>query len=209
MTDACARVREQVDAWRAQGADRLDPVRFHLLDAMERRASRVAGEARRVLDARLSSLAEEYARLVGAASRTDAAPMEPAPTPLGDLQAHIAQVAGRNTTGAWPVEAPLAFPLDVLDEFRRIWTTVRTESQMRQSMEPAPENAGPLNGSALVHRSIALMRELSPGYLQQFLAYLDDLSWIEQLHAGRATTPRDTGKAPAARKRSRARAPRD
>ncbi|RAD00266.1 hypothetical protein DN512_06110 [Burkholderia multivorans] len=35
-----------LDAWREQGAARLDPVRFHRLDALERRAAALDGDAR-------------------------------------------------------------------------------------------------------------------------------------------------------------------
>jgi hypothetical protein len=77
---------------------------------------------------------------------------------------------------------------------------------LRQSLEHAPENAGPLNSSALVHRSIALMRDMSPGYLQHFVSYVDDLSSLEQLGHGAAATPRDVPQAAAIGKRPRAKA---
>ena len=44
-----------LDAWREQGADRLDPVRFHFIEALERRAAGHSGEARRILDDRVSN----------------------------------------------------------------------------------------------------------------------------------------------------------
>lgn len=40
----------------------------------------------------------------------------------------------------------------------------------------------------LVHRSMALMRSLSPDYLAHFLAYVDDLSWLEQLAGSTPST---------------------
>jgi len=43
------------------------------------------------------------------------------------------------------------------------------------------------------------MREQSPGYLEHFLAYVDALSWIEQLHGGDA--PKETRRAPPAAKK--------
>ncbi|WP_407069807.1 DUF2894 domain-containing protein [Luteibacter sahnii] len=79
---------------------------------------------------------------------------------------------------------PSTYPdLPLLDEVRRLWTQVRSESQLRLSHEPAPSGAGPLNSAALVYRAIALMREQSPDYLRHFLSYVDDLSWLEQVHA--------------------------
>ena len=35
----------------------------------------------------------------------------------------------------------------------------------------------------LVIHSLALMRKLSPHYLQRFMAHVDDLLWLEQAHA--------------------------
>ncbi|WP_310731439.1 DUF2894 domain-containing protein, partial [Burkholderia pseudomultivorans] len=39
MTHDATAARAQLDAWREQHADRLDPVRFQRLDALERRAA--------------------------------------------------------------------------------------------------------------------------------------------------------------------------
>src|SRR5690606_20655426 len=51
----------QLQAWREQGADRLDPVRFQLIDALARRAPAYTGAARQMLDARLADLLQNYA----------------------------------------------------------------------------------------------------------------------------------------------------
>ena len=88
-----------------------------------------------------------------------------------------------------------AYPeLPLLDVYRDIWAKVSANRQLRQSEQQVPDNAGPLNSNNLVHRSLALMRQLSPGYLHQFLSYLDALAWMEQFDG-----------AVAAAKRSRAR----
>ena len=89
----------------------------------------------------------------------------------------------------------------VLGEVRKLWSEVRSRSQLRQSLAAVPTDAGPLNAGALVHRSLALMHELSPGYLQHFLAYVDDLSWLEQLGEGAAGKQPSRSAGP--RKRSR------
>ena len=74
-----------------------------------------------------------------------------------------------------------AYPeLPLLDVYRDIWAKVSANRQLRQSEQQVPDNAGPLNSNNLVHRSLALMRQLSPGYLHQFLSYLDALAWMEQ-----------------------------
>lgn len=201
-TPACATLA----AWREQGADRLDPMRFQIMQALAARAAKRDGESRRILDARLDVLIGAYARDLGNASAPAAPSTHDAPSALRDLLAHMeARAAARREDRATRDALPSAnYPtLDLLEQFKRIWSTLRTSSQLRESLEQAPENAGPLNSGALVHRSIALMRELSPGYLEQFLSYADCLSWVEQINA--STTPSsDTTRATGTRKRAKA-----
>jgi hypothetical protein len=83
---------------------------------------------------------------------------------------------------------------------------VRTGQQLRVAEVLVPQNAGPLNSSSLVHRALSLMRELSPGYLQQFLAYADALSWLEQLNAGGTPPAKEPPRAPGAKKSTRGKA---
>jgi hypothetical protein len=77
---------------------------------------------------------------------------------------------------------------------------------MRQSLEQVPGNAGPLNSSSLVHRALSLMREVSPGYLKQFLSYVDALSWMEQMNGGAAPTGKDAPRGGNAGKSARGKA---
>jgi hypothetical protein len=182
--------RATLEAWRERGADRLNPVRFHFIAALERRAASHSGEARRILDDRLSGLLDAYAadleRATVAAAEADAvaltsASREPAHETLAGLIDHIAGRAATDRDGA------ASYPeLAALDYFREVWSKVRAEKQLRQSLAQVPGNAGPLNSSSLVHRSLSLMRELSPGYLKQFLSYVDTLSWMEQMNGGGA-----------------------
>lgn len=152
-------------------------IQRHLIDAMARRAAEHEGELREVLERRLA----QWRDAATASLAAHPACSGPVATrgPLGEL------VDGLTAADREAVPGRASWPeLPVLDDFRRIWSRVRTESQLRQSMAPVPENAGPLNSSALVHRSIALMRDVSPGYLQHFLAYVDDLSWMERVDTG-------------------------
>ena len=52
--------RAALDAWRASGADRVNPLRFHLIDALDRRAAAYGGQARQRLDERLAGLIQAY-----------------------------------------------------------------------------------------------------------------------------------------------------
>lgn len=204
MTEAVSRARATLDAWRESRADRLDPVRFHFMDALEKRAARLDGEARRLLDRRLDALLDAYAADIERASTEGdkgGADTDAVRGPFGELIDQLARVAASRSDKP---DAQAAQPeMELLGEFRRIWSAVRTESQLRQSMEDAPENAGPLNSRALVHRAIGLMRELSPGYLQHFLAYVDDLSWIEQLNGNVSFVAKDAPAAASPGKRAR------
>ncbi|KWD14352.1 hypothetical protein WM34_22690 [Burkholderia ubonensis] len=190
-----------LDAWRASGADRLDPVRFHLIDALERRAAGHDGDARRLLDARLDALLAGYAgdveRAGDANEPDDVAQARPASGALAGLLTHIARDAQADRAGIDPA---------LIEYFRETWSKVRTEKQYRQALDQVPRNAGPLNSSSLVHRSLSLMRDLSPGYLQQFLSYVDALAWLEDLAGGGAQAEKEAPRAKGVKKGARSKA---
>ncbi|MGY6269357.1 DUF2894 domain-containing protein [Achromobacter denitrificans] len=189
--------RALLDAWRESGADRLAPARFRLIDAMERRAAAHGGEVRRRLDDRLAALIQAYAAEVqGAAARPSQAAARPdcaapgdasARGPLGQLADALAAAPRADGGASIAAELRAAYPeLPVLEYFRAVWSSVSADRQVRQSQEQVHKNAGPLNSNQLVHRALSLMRELSPGYLQQFLSYTDALMWMEQMAAASA-----------------------
>lgn len=126
------------------------------------------------------------------AGATPCHPPPPAHAALAALRARLdAARQARQPAGirqAWPA-------LPALDETRALWARLRTERQLRQSLQPAPENAGPLNSGSLVHRALGLMRSTSPGYLQHFLGYVDTLAWLDHLHQAGAL-PGDATPAP-------------
>jgi hypothetical protein len=165
-----------------------------------------------MLDEKLSGLLDAYAadleRAMAAPASAEAdatAPVstsrEPAQETLADLIGHIARHAQAERADA------ASYPeLPALDYFREVWSKVRAEKQMRQSLAQVPGNAGPLNSSSLVHRSLSLMRELSPGYLKQFLSYVDTLAWMEQLNGGGAPAGKETPRAGSTGKGGRGRA---
>ncbi|WP_088501261.1 DUF2894 domain-containing protein [Burkholderia ubonensis] len=201
MNRDATRARAMLDAWRASGADRLDPVRFHRIDALERRAAGHDGDARRLLDARLDALLAGYAddveRAGDANEPRDVAQARPASGALAGLVTHIARDAQADRAGIDPA---------LIEYFRETWSKVRTEKQYRQALDQVPRNAGPLNSSSLVHRSLSLMRDLSPGYLQQFLSYVDALAWLEDLAGGGAQAEKEAPRAKGVKKGARSKA---
>lgn len=203
MTHDATPARAQLDAWREQHADRLDPVRFHRIDALERRAAAFDGDARRLLDARLATLLDDYAQIVARAddapaareaTMADAVPRAPTRGALAALAERLARDAQADRRGIDPA---------LIDYFRATWSKVRTEKQYRQSLDQVPRNAGPLNSNSLVHRSLSVMRELSPAYLQQFLSYVDALAWLEDLAGGGAQPDKEAPRAKTAKKGAR------
>lgn len=188
-----------LDTWREQGADRLNPLAFHYLVALQRRVADHDGDTRQALEKKLSARINAYAEDLQRTPSTIAEAKHAAsPTALGELTEELGQrAATRNTrsvttepTSATDTASRPTLPeMGVLDDFRKLWSSVHTSSQVRRSLQHSPENAGPLNSSSLVHRALTLMREVSPGYLQQFMSYIDALSWLEQLsdHGALAT----------------------
>ncbi|KQQ84170.1 hypothetical protein ASF73_16530 [Xanthomonas sp. Leaf131] len=210
MSTQATSAHARLERWRSQGADQLDPVRFHLMETLATRAGTQADAVREVLEEKLRNLIAAYAATVKKASRRHAAgdvvPAALQRSALGALadqmtgHAALMEIDSRKT--ATP-DATLFPELPALEDFRRTWTTVRTASQVRQSLQEAPKDAGPLNSSVLVHRCISLMRDCSPGYLQHFLGYVDALSWLEQLHNGGALASEDPAPVAPGKKRSK------
>ena len=54
-------------------------------------------------------------------------------------------------------------------------------AELHQAKALVPAKAGPLNSHQLVHQSLSLMHELSPEYLQHFMAHVDALLWLDGL----------------------------
>lgn len=202
-----------LDAWRERGAHRLDPVRFRLIEALERRASRYQGTARRVLDDRLAGLIHAYALKVEQAEAQHARPLEvelqsrsarSALAALVDDMHAQAQRDGRDTAPrGTPAMRNAQRESEILEYFREIWSRINTASQLRQLPSQVPENAGPLNTHKLVYRSLVLMRALSPEYLQHFLGHVDALSWMQQLVGETAPPKKDAVRTVAAKKATR------
>ncbi|SDY79924.1 Protein of unknown function [Lysobacter sp. yr284] len=129
-----------------------------------------------------ASPAEAVARKGGKRKPRAGAETAPAPAPtLAELTQRLeALVATREAASA---DAPrAAFPqLAALDEFRMRFSRLRMDRQLRESLEPSSTDAGPLNSGRLVHRALSTMQALAPEYLQQFMAYVDALAWMERL----------------------------
>ena len=188
MMSADSAALTQLQAWRESGADRCDPPRFELIAALAQRAQRYAGSARAQLDARLSQLTDAYAQLVAVEVAKPAANAS-----VGSpLQSLLQQLEADPLQYQLPLRTDNAVVADhdsgdgndtalmpALDEFQQLWSRIRIDSLLRQCLDSLPEDAGPLHSSVLTYRAMALMQELSPEYLQHFIAYVDVLTWME------------------------------
>lgn len=193
--DGAGALQAALAAMRREGAWRIDPARFHWLEALSRRLPAQPEAVRRILQARLEAAVADYAARLAAA-----------PPPAGNVRGLHPAAAGseplvqlnRSIRSARPPDAA-ALPgesqqpdeLASVRRFRRAWSASRSQQQVAQAALRKPANAGPLNSHALVLDSLELMRELSPDYLRRFLLHVESLQWLEQAReqaapAGRA-----------------------
>lgn len=190
MSHEAARTRSMLEAWLEGSADRMDPVRFQRIMALERRAAAQDGEVRRLLDERLAELVNAYAEDLDttAAAARHASPGDLRPAraraAMAGLIEHIASSASpRDAVPSEGAPLPARAESPVFDDLRQVCAEIRTQSQLRQALAPAPADTGPLNSASLVHRALTRMRDLSPDYLEHFVAYVDALSGLEPICA--------------------------
>lgn len=198
-TDSASAPQSRLDALRASGADRREPVRFAYLESLERRAATQPEAVRRALLARIDTAADQLAALPSQSIET---PVENATTsPLAELLTYIGQHAHEPPHSATPPpntqrharpRAPRAPELKSVAYFRNTWSKLSAEQQLTQTLAQAPENAGPMNSQHLVLRSLQVMRDVAPDYLQGFMSYVDTLIWLEHADPMRPV-PRSEG----------------
>jgi len=194
MTEAAPALPD-LDALRAAGAARVDAVGWHYIETLFRRTQAQSGAARVLLHTKLQEALKRFdARMTAAAppqSHPEALP-SPLATLLQDMGPKTApQGSGRNT--GWPSENPR------IQAFKKQLSQLSVQKQVRQAMAQAPQNAGPINSHMLVLRSLGLMRDISPDYLNRFMAHVDTLLYLEEAGKVKLTPKRA---APAAKTRS-------
>lgn len=193
----------RLEALRTQGADRIDPVRFRYLEALARRTPTQPLSVQRVLAARLDAALVDYQQQVdakaGQTTRPDAKAVRP-PSPLVALNRYLHDRSRETPQGGLPGDEPDAIEMKSVRRFSEVWQKIAAEQQVSQAVARGPENAGPLNSHRLMLRALALMKGLSPDYLQRFLSQMDTLLWLEQANRKTVAPEGRSGKRPAARK---------
>lgn len=205
----------QLEALRQAGAERLDPLRLHFLQALARRARAQPDSVRRLLDARLAQASAQLQQ------RLAQAPPVPQPdsvaaarpvSPLAELVRELAQAAEATSDSTVPGAGPTLRSrpeLRSVRRFRKTWSALSAERQLSQARAQAPQNAGPINSHMLVLRALDLMRATSPDYLMRFMSHVETLLLLDPGEPARPVPPRkalaseagNTSKAGRARKR--------
>ena len=129
-------------------------------------------------------------------------------TSLGDLAHDLAQHSPDPVDGGLDGNTGLRAELKTTRDFRNTWSKLSVGKRVAQALEQAPKNAGPINSHLLVLRSLALMRDISPDYLNRFTSYVDTLLCLDPSGKGKPVTEKktaagDSGK-PVKARRSRA-----
>jgi hypothetical protein len=99
---------------------------------------------------------------------------------LGALVRQLEQHAPENSDVRLEGNAGPRFELKTIRRFRNTWSKLSADKQVTQALDQPPMNAGPLNSHMLVLRSLALMRDISPDYLNRFISYADTLLCLDQ-----------------------------
>ena len=205
------RLRTQQASLQGSGAAQFDAVTWHYLDLLAQRAAQQQGLAQHMLFEKLEKSLTELQRRFALASTTEhqnasasddanettraGKALNSGPSPLAELlQAMQPQppVAALSPSGEWQQENPR------IQQFRKQLGRISVQKKISNAIAQAPQNAGPINSHMLVLRSLGIMRDVSPDYLNRFMAHVDTLLCLD--HAGqvqaKAKTKPASGSAP-------------
>jgi len=99
---------------------------------------------------------------------------------LSALVRQLAQHSPDNSDARVEKNAGYRLELKTIRDFRNTWSKLSVDKQVTQAFDQAPKNAGPINSHMLVLRSLAMMRDISPDYLNRFISYADTLLCLDQ-----------------------------
>jgi hypothetical protein len=119
---------------------------------------------------------------------------------LGALVRQLEQYSSGNADARPEGNAGSRSELKAIRNFRNTWSKLSVDKQVAQALEQAPKNAGPINSHMLVLRSLALMRDISPDYLNRFMSYADTLLSLDQGEKEKPGNPKKKRAARAAKK---------
>ena len=119
-----------------------------------------------------------------------------APAALVQLNQYIRTATRADQASGLDSDGDAKPDLKSVRRFRETWSRISGERQLDQAVGRGPENAGPLNSHSLVLQSLAMMRGLSPDYLQRFLSHAGSLLWLEKANHQQGALDKDVGNKP-------------
>ena len=172
----------------------VDPVGLAVIQALARRAAGQQGLARQVLLQRVEQLRAR--RDAACAGSTGGGHLLGAPAVRRPALAGLTELVDRLGRVQTPPAAPSGgldgparasrpqgvppAPLKAVVAFKDTWARLRAEQRLRQALAQVPDKAGPLHSAQVVHRMLRALHELSPAYLDAFMAHVDTLLGLEQ-----------------------------
>jgi hypothetical protein len=96
------------------------------------------------------------------------------------LVRQLEQQAAENAEARSEINATPRFELKAIRNSRNTWARLSVDKQVAKALQQAPKNAGPINSHMLVLRSLELMRDISPDYLNRFMSYAETLLCLDQ-----------------------------
>jgi hypothetical protein len=171
----------------AAEAAQLDPVGWHHIQVLTERTRTQTGLAQVLLQAKLNSaLAQLQARLAAQKKQhtQHIQPTRHTPSPLSALLRDMSAPSAErpfSPSGQGRMDNPR------VAQFRQQLGKISVQKQVTQAIAQAPQNAGPINSHMLVLRSLSLMRDLSPDYLNRFMGYVDTLLFLDMPQTVKAT----------------------
>ncbi|MBU3897365.1 MAG: DUF2894 domain-containing protein [Gammaproteobacteria bacterium] len=100
--------------------------------------------------------------------------------PMGDLAREVAGRSSEHADGRLYLPAGSRCEHNSVQYFRDTWSKLGAAKQLTQALGRAPKNAGPINSHGVVLRSLVLMRDISPDYLNRFMSHVNALLCLEQ-----------------------------
>ena len=181
---AAGRAEAEKTAMAAKAAH-LDPVGWHYLQVLAQRTHSQTGPAQALLQDKLrTAVAQLQAKLQAHQHQhQQSLPVRSASSPLSALLRDMAMPSAErplSQTGLGRMDNPR------VAQFRQQLGKIRVQKQVTQAIAQAPQNAGPINSHMLVLRSLGLMRDLSPDYLNRFMGYVESLLVMEDAGRGKA-----------------------
>ena len=156
----------------AAEAAQLDPVGWHYILVLAERTRTQTGPAQALLQAKLSTAVAQLQARLAAPQSPNTLPASSAASPLSAL---LQDMAAPSAQRPWSPSGHGRLDNPRVEEFRQQLGKISVQKQVTQAIAQAPQNAGPINSHMLVLRSLGLMRDLSPDYLNRFMAYVDTL----------------------------------